>query len=423
MAMSSFRVVLLVGILGACGTAPPVKTNPVSRVRRLHMAPMKLMVTADKKDILVLDATELFEVAGRHLAAKRHRAALAHYERLFQHFPKTRYTSPALYNAGLAHEALLEYDRAAKRYRRLMTLFPRSRSAVDAGFRLGGCLAELGNWEGSAQLFTKLLLRRDLSAGDRVEAITRKGLAFYNKRDLPAAEAAMKAAITFARRVEAVERLDNDFFLAMAYYYLAAAPHLRFRLSKVDGGKSLGKDLDAKAKLLVLSQARYIKTIRVKNPYWATAAGFQIGSLYKEFYTTLMTALPDFKRAAAKNAKRAKISAAKAERQLVQVYLEEVHKRVKPLLKKAIRVFEKNVVMGERVGIHSRWVLKSRRQMSDLKRLIAASPSEAIKLLPKRPIAPEDQPASPKASKQGPSSQPTGSPASQPSNAEGTAIM
>lgn len=381
------------------------------------------MVTRDRKDIVLLDATELFEVAGRHLSAKRYRAALAHYDRLFMHFPKTSYTSPALYNAGLAHESLLEYDRAAARYRRLMVLFPRSRSAVDAGFRLGGCLAELRDWDGSARVFTELLARKDLSAGDRVEAYARKGLALYSKRDLPAAEAVMGEAILFARKVEAVERLDSDFFLAMAYYYLAAAPHFRFRMTKVDGGKKMGKQLDAKAKLLMVSQTRYIQTIRVKNPYWATAAGFQIGSLYKEFYTTLMTTLPDFKRAAAKNAARAKIPADQAERQLVQVYLEEVHKRVKPLLKKAIRVFEKNVVMGERVGIRSAWIIKSRRQMSDLKRLIAASPEDAIKLLPKRPVAPEDQPSERKKSPEASASQPSREPTSRPSKTQGSVIM
>ncbi|MBW2733299.1 MAG: tetratricopeptide repeat protein [Deltaproteobacteria bacterium] len=385
---------------------------------------MKLIVSPDKKDILVLDATELFEVAGRHLSAKRYRAALSHYDRLLQHFPKTRYTSPALYNAGLAHEALLEYKDATSRYGQLMALYPKSRGAVDAGFRLGGCLGELADWEGSAQLFSKLLARRDLSAGDRVEAYARKGLALYNNRDLPQAEAVMAEAIAFAHRVETVERLDNDFFLAMAHYYLGAAPHLRFRLVKVDGSKKMGKRLDAKAKLLLVSQARYIRTIRVKNPYWATVAGFQIGSLYKEFYTTLMTALPDFKKVAAKNALRAKISPEHAERQLVQVYLEEVHKQVKPLLEKAIRVFEKTVVMGERVGIRSQWVQKSQRQMSDLKRLIAASPSEAIKLLPKQPTSPEDQSSPAERSReQIPGSQPPPPASSQPLELKRSAIM
>jgi tetratricopeptide (TPR) repeat protein len=408
-------------LLGACASTPR-RVATTKKIRRLKLEPIKVIASAGGKRIEVLDATGLFEAGGRHLSAKKHREALRHYDRLLVHYPKTRFTAPALYNAGLAHEALYEYDKATKRYRALIAAYGKTRDAVDAGFRLGGCLAELHRWKDSAKVFAQLTTRTKLSAGDRIEAFARKGLAEFRQHDHDAARKTLIAAVAFARKVDGVERLDNDFFLGMSYYYLAAIPHVHFRLSKVDSGKKMGKTLDAKAKLLLVSQRRYIEAIRVKNPYWATAAGFQIGSLYKEFYGTLMTALPNFKKAARKNAKRAKISIAQAEKQLVKVYLEELHKKVKPLLKKAIRVFEKNVVMGTRVGIRSRWLAKSRHQIRELKRLLLAKPADVLRLLPKKAKLPEDQPGAPASSPAKPTQvAPTGSPAgSTPSSVPAT---
>jgi tetratricopeptide (TPR) repeat protein len=373
-----------------CAHQAPRETTPRKARRRIQIEPFKL-IASPRKDIEILDATGLFESAGRLLGARKYREALVRYDRLIKHFPKTGYLAAALYNAGLAHEGLLDYLGAAKRYRALIKRFGATRDAIDGAFRLGGCLAEVHNWQASRAVYAKLLSRKELSSGDRIEAYARKGLAEFRVHDHAAANKTLSEAVAFARKLEGVERLDNDFFLGMAHYYLAAVPHVKFRNARVTAGKVMGKQLDLKARLLVLSQRRYIRTIRIKNPYWATAAGFQVGSLYKEFYTTLMTVLPDFRKVAKKNAKLAKISVDKAHRQLVRVYLEEVHKKVKPLLKKAIRVFEKTVVMGERVGIKSRWVKKSRSQMASLKRLLLAKPEEAIKMLPKRGVVPEDE--------------------------------
>jgi len=221
--------------------------------------------------------------------------------------------------------------------------------------------------------------------------MARKGLAHFRVGDARACSSTLEEAIRFHKSVETVERLDTDFFLAMAHYYLAALPHLSFRELKLDPqGSRLAQVLDEKARLLLLSQAGYIRAIKAKNPYWAAASGFQIGSLYREFYTALLMALPDFTRQAAKNARQARIPLEEAKRQLVQVYLEEVHKAVRPLLLKAIRVFEKNVEMSERVGVQSNWVGKSRRQVQELKHLISLSPKDAVELVRQEHVLPED---------------------------------
>jgi TolA-binding protein len=365
-------------------------TRPAAR---LPMEPIKLLARPGPHgpSIEVLDANGLFERGGQLLSAKNYRGAVTAYDKLLRNFPGSRYASPALYNAALAHEWLNQFVRAAERYRELMRRFGSSKEAIDAAFRLGGCYAELRNWPASAEAFGALLKRKDLSASDRIESLARKGLAHFRLGDARSARSTLQAAIDFHKSVEAVERLDTDFFLGMARYYLAALPHVEFRNLKVES-KVLARTLDEKARLLILSQASYIAAINVRNPYWATAAGFQIGSLYREFYTVLMTTLPDFKQQASKNAKLSKVTAKEAEQHLVQVYLEEVHKAVKPLLTKAIRVFEKNVLMAETVGVRSDWVNKSRTQINELKHLLSLPPVQAAKVVTTDQSLPEDQP-------------------------------
>lgn len=398
-------ILALSTVLAACGRPAPTPETGGAKARvlasprhggavqRLELEPIKLIATGAGKGgvkVEALDASGLFDRAGAALSLKKNKEAIALYDRLLTLFPASRFSSPALYNAGLAHEWRREFDRAAARYRELIRRFGPSKEAIDASFRLGGCYAELRNWPASAQTFAELLKRKDLSASDRIEAHARRGLAFFRLGDPRAARTALQEALSYHKTVEAVERLDTDFFLAMAHYYIAALPHVDFRNVTVDANKELAKSLDEKARLLLLAQAGYIGTIKVKNPYWATAAGFQIGSLYREFYTTLLTAVPDFKDQAAKNAKVAKISVKAAQDQLVQVYLEEVHKAVKPLLGKAIRVFEKTVLVAERVGVSSEWVQKSQHQMNELKHLLSLPPKDAVKLVNKESV-PEDQ--------------------------------
>lgn len=373
---------------------PPPRSEPTSQAQRLVMEPIKLQALPGKAvpDIEAIDADTLFEQAGQLLSGREYRRAVANYDRLLKEFPDSRLAASTLYNAGLCHEWLGEFDRAALRYAELIRRFGERKEAIDAAFRLGGCHAELQNWPASAEVFKALQQRSELSIADRIEAMAREGLAHFRLGDERACRSTLEGALRYYKTVEAVERLDSDFFLAMIHYYLGALPHVTFRKLQVQAGPELAQSLDEKARQLLLSQARYIEAIKVKNAYWATAAGFQIGSLYREFYTVLLTSIPDFTREAQENSKKLKITKDEAERQLVQVYMEEVHKAVKPLLTKAINVFERNILMAQRVGVESNWITKSRHQVGELKQLLTLPPEEAVKLVKRDGMLPEDQP-------------------------------
>ena len=49
----------------------------------------------------------------------------------------------------------------------------------------------------------------------------------------------------------------------------------------------MDRDLEEKAGLLLKAQRAYIDTIKYGNARWASAAGFQVGSLYEELYDGL----------------------------------------------------------------------------------------------------------------------------------------
>ena len=123
--------------------------------------------------------------------------------------------------------------------------------------------------------------------------------------------------------------------------------------------RQMARDLEAKARQLLVAQSRFLDAMRVNNGEWATAAGFQIGSLYREFYDDLVGApVPPALTGEAR-----------------EVYLEEVRKQVKTLLQKAISIHEKNLLMAERIGEKNEWVRRSNEQMEQLKKLLAPGPA------------------------------------------------
>lgn len=340
-------------LLGPAGCAHAPRT-PVSRVQ---MEPMKIEATPGGK-AEAYDAASLFEDGNAHLKAGKNAEAAAAFDRLLAEFPGSRFSVPALYNAGLAYEGLKRFGDAAERYRRLVLLNPPGRDLLDALFRQGACLAEERRFPESEEVFTRVLARQDLGVSDRVEALARKGLAQIEQEKLEPADRTFQETIAYFRKNELVERLETDYFLAMAQYYLADLQHRRFRALPVRlPQRQLEQDLDLKARQFLIAQGRYIETIRLKNPVWAGAAGFQIGALYKEMYEVLLSApMPpeldsDEKR---------------------QVYLELLRDKLRGLLERARRIHEKNVEMAERTGTDSDWIKRSGEQLAELERMLEA---------------------------------------------------
>jgi TolA-binding protein len=350
---------LLLGLAAACGTrsGPGAQTGPGAPVH-LDMEPIKIEATTSDGEVTSIDAfdaSELFERAGQALSDKRFDQAVQTYGKLLKEFPESRYVRPTLYNVGLAHIGKKDWAGAVDAFKSLVDRYPSHADAKDSLFQLGACYAEQTNWPASAEVFARILERTDLNGDDRIEAIARRGFAQFNLGDLDAAEKTFRTAMLYKQRIETEERLSTDFYLAFSQYHLGQIFHERFRKAALRLPEAqLDKDLEEKAHLLLTAQRAYIDTIKFGNPGWASAAGFQVGSLYEELYDAFMQVpVPP-----------------ELDEEARGVYQEELHKKIRILLEKSLRWQRENLLMIERLGVNTDWAQKSQLAYAKLLRLL-----------------------------------------------------
>lgn len=364
---------LLLGAVVGCGTTKgTTQTGPAAPVH-LDIEPIKIEATTDGDGTRIdaFDASELFERAGQALSDKRYDEAVKSYAKLLKEFPQSTYVRPTLYNAGLAHIGRRDWPAAIEAFRDLVDKYPGHADAKDSLFQLGACYAEQGNWPASAEVFARVTERSDLNADDRIEAIARRGFAQFNLGDMDVAEKTFRSAIAFKQKIENEERLSTDFYLAFSQYHLGQVFHTRFRKASLRMPEAqLDKDLEEKAHLLLTAQRAYIDTIKFGNPGWASAAGFQVGSLYEELYDAFMRVpVPRELNAEARG-----------------VYQEELHKKIRILLEKSLRWQRENLLMIERLSVNTDWAEKSKLAYAKLLRLLDPKlPSEGDELMKRLP--------------------------------------
>jgi tetratricopeptide (TPR) repeat protein len=389
----SLLLILIAGA-GACGTTGtkgPV--GPAPQPAAYDMEPVVIQATpaAGGVQIESFDAQELFEQAGAALSQSRFDDSIRAYERLIKEFPASTYARPAMYNRGLAFQGKKDWAKAVESFRALAETFASHPDAKDALFKLGESYAEMENWPSSAEVFVRLLERKDLNADDRIEAIARRGFAQLKVGDLDTAEKTFHTALQYRQQIEKEERLATDFFLAFSQYNLAEISHERFRRTPIRLPESqMDRDLEEKASLLLKAQRSYIETIKYGNPRWASAAGFQVGSLYEELYDAFMAApIPPG-----------------LDQEGREVYREELRKKIRVLLEKSVRWYRENLLMVERLGVDTDWAQKTKVAYAKLLRILdpaikpdeLAPPGSKPSQVPAVPTAPErggSRPAAP----------------------------
>ena len=360
-----FGVVALALMSACAGKAKNDVVVGPPPVEHIEMDPIKISAVKgpDGVHLETFDVAELFEHAGKALADKRYDDAIVGYELLLKEFAgNNKYQLPSLYNEGLAHQAKKDWAKAAETFKKMMALAPDSPDTKDAMFQLGATYAEMGNWPASATVFAQLLERKDMTADDKIEAMGRRGFAQFQLKDLDTAERTFSSALYFFRSIEKEERLQTDFYLGLVKYHLGQIPHERFRALPLRlPEKQMAKDMDDKARLLLSAQRQYIETIKMGNPQWASASGYQVGSLYEEFYDSFIHApIPPELLGATNQEKR-------------EVYYEELRKRIRILLEKSLRTHEQNLLMLERLGVQNEWRDKSKLAFGKLQRMLDPS--------------------------------------------------
>ena len=352
---------LTVGLSTACAASSP---DPVV---------MEPMVVRAEPDPLVgldtYDAADLFELAAERYRAERWADAAAIYEKLVDEFPDAPEVPKAHYNAGLAHERRAAFADAARHFEAVIVRHEGSAVFGDAHFNLARAYGKLERWEDVANTFWEARKLEGLGPMDELEARVGTGVGFFMQGDHFTAEREFREAVRFYEDHPKKEYLPADYFMGQSRFYLGEIIAREFEAKSLsapdemgtedDWTEAMGEELESKCDLLLRAQANFIRAIREGHRGWATAAGYRIGSLYEHLFDELMS-LP---------------VPQGLDEGAADIYREEVRDRVSILVEKAIRVYEMNRAMAERIGEDNEWVQRTTAALERMKALYLATTS------------------------------------------------
>ncbi|MBC8070081.1 MAG: hypothetical protein IAG13_17230, partial [Deltaproteobacteria bacterium] len=252
-----------------------------------------------------------------------------------------------------AHEQLLDCAAVIRAYVAYLDRFPEAADKAVVDAQRGACQAELGQWEASANSFATVADADAQLPSTRIEALARQGFALFNLGKLDDADRVLARADEIFERAEREqsERFSSYYFVGMARFYRGAIVHRRFRdVTIVLPEKVMAERFKRKLELLVAAQEAYNHTIRAKHMFWVSAAGFQLGNLFGEFYDAMMYApVPEWL----------------DQRQRV-IYYEELKQQIRPVVDKAVWVLEKNLETARKLGYESEFVARTEAELSHL---------------------------------------------------------
>ena len=258
-----------------------------------------------------------------------------------------------------AHELLNDFPAAIRAYDGYLSRFPDATDAANIYTRRGACEAEIEAWERSAHSFHAAAEQPELPPSFQVEAMVREGYALFQLEKFDEADAVLAGAHEVYEDAMArnAERFSTYYFVGMGRFYRAAIIHRRFRDVPIRLPEAqMAKDFERKLELLVQAQDAYNEAVKAKHVFWVSAAGYQLGSLFEEFYDALMYApVPDW-----------------LDDKQRTVYYEELKKQLRPVVNKAIWVFEKNLETAARLGYENPFIDKTEERLSQLQAVLLA---------------------------------------------------
>ncbi len=362
---------------------PPVDASapaPARPEKVIELDPLRIQVVTDasgQRRLIHYDPRMLLDQGNDELSAGRFDQALERYDKLVDEFPDSDLVVAAHYNAGLALEGKRDFDAAIVRYRAVVDRQPAGRDAVDALVQIGVVLSELHRWADAQKVFEELLGRSDLTPDDQIECKARLGYVLVEQKSYARAESILEEALAYFENVAKTTQLDSNFYVAMCNYYLADIPRrqaraIELRVTGPAGDQQLRADIVAKRELVKLAYDRYLIALRRRNAYWATAAGYQMSQLFKDFWDDLV---------------RAPVPPNLDQRE-AGFYNQEVHKQSRELLTKALDGHTKNVELAEAYKTSTEWSEASRIRASEIAQILAReSAGELVVPPPETPLA------------------------------------
>ena len=322
----------------------------------LEMEPVVVEVSKKngKNIVKTFDAFSLFESAKKLYEQSRYTDCVTDYTQLLDRFPKSRFAMVALFNRGLCLEEALRHNAAAKDFRLYINKAQSDSDRLDGQFRWGFNLVESGNYPIAVKLYDELLKLDNLGHFDRAEAHLRRGISLARMQQFARGESDIRTALQWIKKETGEQIVGNDLAAECHYrkgeIYGVLSSKVRLRLPL----KSMEGDLQSKIRFFRQSQSSYIDTLNVRSPYWATAAGLKLGELYEKFYDDVVKAeVPkDF------------------DETMRKYYLLELKDKLQPVLTHSVKIYERNIAMGLRLGAENEWIKETERRLEKLRALI-----------------------------------------------------
>ncbi|PTL78584.1 tetratricopeptide repeat protein [Vitiosangium sp. GDMCC 1.1324] len=360
---ATWRKWVLVGVLGLVGcrtTGSAVRETPEQPKQEVQFDPVT--VTGDL-ELSELNDEELFAGGTSAFAANDFAKAARYFGRLADFHANSSHRHEALYNAGLAHERLEQWEEAYLRFSELADVEKGTGDTLDAAFRMAETQYHLERFADAAKVLGTIAGREDLPVGKRLEAQVQQGVCELESGQPEKAETTLRKVVTTYEGLADKDEVE-DYFPAQAHFFIGEIYRLHYEEVKLDpskGSDALSNDLNYKAELLLSAQGHYLRAIRVGNGHWATAAGSQIGAMYENLYEHLVNSP----------------APAELDAEEAQVYREELRKKVRVLLTKSINIYERTLEAAERIGSQNAFVDKTRKSLERMKALLLADTDSA----------------------------------------------
>ena len=356
----TWRRWVLVGVVGlmGCRTTGAVGRDGAAPGQPRHEIEFDAVTVTADLELEKLNDEELFAGGTSAFAAGDFKQAARYFGRLVDFHPQSKHRRAALYNAGLSHQRLKEWEDAYHRFVELADPEKGQDDGLDAVFRVAETQYHLERFDEAAAMLAKVAERKDISISRRQEARVQQGICELEAGRSEQAEATLRKALSEYEALEDKDDVD-DYFPAQAHFFVGEIYRLHYEAVKLDparGTDKLAEDLNYKAELLLSAQGHYLRSIRVGNGYWATASGAQIGMMYENLYEQMVNspAPPEL------NAEEA------------QVYRQELRKKIRVLLTKSINIYERTLEAAERIGSQNNFVDRTRESLRKVKELLLA---------------------------------------------------
>lgn len=374
--------------------APPTSAPKDNLIRM----PETLVVAGppEERALADLDETQLFDCGVRAFDKAEWPRAAACFGRLVDAFPSSDRYGPALFNNGLALERLKRWDDALARWETALERLQRigaqqnqhlktdfahatgpSSDELDVTFHAAYAEHELGRLDAAAARLKGVADRAGVPDSRRGEALVQEAVCLVEKVDLlrkngetdpaklegrGAGEHLLREALDLYAKAGTDGEADPA-LLAQAEFWIGEIYRSYFDEIRLDPGRdneqALLDTLESKAQFLLSAQGHYLRAIRHGDGEWATASGYRVGELYESLHDSMVNAPVPL------TLKTAELQAA---------YREELKKKVRVLLDKAMRIYAQTLQTAQRVNATSDYVRKTNEALERMKALLVEQP-------------------------------------------------